>query len=238
MSEKIKHKIILPEDLSEVKLSRYIRLEKELSEIAFDKDSKEYRNKSNELIFRYILNLDINLIAVHEIDAIISHLNLMMGKQYELVKYFTYKDVKYGFENDMYNLKYKVWLDIQDLLNSTDPNKELKILSILYRPITNEEMKGDELHYDIEEYNGSHEQFHDLPTNILFGFRFFFSRLLRKSTMHFQVIIKELKRNNGNLSKGLISQLSHLSNNSTMSKEDLQNLTNYLEMISQNMNIS
>jgi hypothetical protein len=142
------------------------------------------------------------------------------SKRVELTRSFELSGTKYGFIPDLEKMTYGEYVDLVSYTRQTWDNLGT-ILSILYRPITEQQPSG---RYRIEEYTGTDDNQVELFTkrvgmDIAFGATSFFLNgqmiLLRDIlTSSMKEIVKETKTNtrlNQALTKSGIS-IEHLSN--------------------------
>jgi hypothetical protein len=145
---------------------------------------------------------------------------LQKSKTVELTKSFELNGTKYGFIPDLEKMTYGEYIDLVTYTRQTWDNLGT-ILSILYRPITEERQSG---RYRIEEYTGTDDYQVELFTkrvgmDIAFGATSFFlngQKVLLKDilTSSMKEITKEMQTNT-RLNQGLIKSgisTEHLSN--------------------------
>jgi hypothetical protein len=96
--------------------------------------------------------------------------------EYPLQKIININGKEYGFEPNLSQMSYGAYVDISKFGQLTIDDNWPKIMSILYRPITDK--KGDM--YSIEAYKGEIDDklFLQVPMDIQFGCLFFFVNLL------------------------------------------------------------
>jgi hypothetical protein len=96
--------------------------------------------------------------------------------EYPLQKIININGKEYGFEPNLSQMSYGAYVDISKFGQLTIDDNWPKIMSILYRPITDK--KGDM--YSIEAYKGEIDDklFLQVPMDIQFGTLFFFVNLL------------------------------------------------------------
>ena len=125
-------------------------------------------------------------LAVEEIQALSAQsynilrtklIQFMNNEDHTLVPIVKVDGILYGFEPNLSKMSYGAYADISKY-KSLEMNEDwLKIMSILYRPVT--ERKGS--NYSIEAYNGhiDAEEWRDVPMHIHFGALFFLSNLFK-----------------------------------------------------------
>jgi len=141
-----------------------------------------------------------------EIDEMDFHLTKVFEEKSELVKKFEFEGVEYGFINDFD--KDVTHGELIDLENYYKEKEFDKVLSILYRPITNE---SDGL-YRIEPYESSHTKFLKLSFDLLDGALSFFlhlyQKLLNQTLLFIQKTFKKSKMKNMDYQEKLNSLLN------------------------------
>lgn len=105
-----------------------------------------------------------------EMDNIISQINEAISQKPRFEARLTINDIKYGFIPNIDKLSIGEFVDLD---NYQKDKKDLwKIMSILYRPIIEEQPFG---HYAIEEYTASmNEAMKEMPVDIALGAHVFF----------------------------------------------------------------
>lgn len=127
-----------------------------------------------ELIKHFKLE-DMNVV---DFENFLNELQLILKQDAKFIQRFTLNGIDYGFVPNLDNIKTKEWVDID--LYQADPQSIHKLLSILYRPIKKQKWYHrlfNKDRYEIEEYNGSHNNFLQAPIEIYLGMMVFFYRL-------------------------------------------------------------
>lgn len=174
--------------------TNYLRLMKTLN------DNPE--TKTEELFD--IIGLDIRELTLKEIDIKSKELvDFITNKPVIDYRFFIYKGVLYGFQNNLDKLNMGQFIDLETFKTNVWDNMG-NILKVFYRPVKKvsfwNKVKilsyfkyGKKLpttiNYEIEKYTGKEEDFDlDLiPIELLQGFTFFFSILyleLQKNLVH------------------------------------------------------
>ena len=103
-------------------------------------------------------------------------LSFMNNTDLPLQRFVTIGGIEYGFEPNLSEMAYGAYSDITAFKNLTIDDNWSKIMSILYRPVTNKRKSGL---YSIKTYDGKMEweKFLDVPMDVHFGALFFFVHL-------------------------------------------------------------
>lgn len=197
--------IVVPKDWSAITLRKYLELKKDIKNYEDNPDAVE------ALIFHHLCGVKaewIQRLDVQTFSAIRGDLNrFMKDTELPLQRFVTIDGVKYGFEPNLSKMAYGAYLDISKYETLDIDDKWAEIMSILYRPVTNEIGKF----YDIKEYDGviDGEKWLDTGMDIHWGAVFFFKSLLTdllKSTQKYLMEelaaispnIKSILERNGN----------------------------------------
>lgn len=193
--EKINIEWQIPESKEDISLSQWLEYESVL-EINKGKDNNDFLNKKMLEIFCKVPFEYINQLPQIEIDEMLGYLNFVFGQKSELIKSFVFEDVEYGFIPD-YD-KDITAAEHWDLQQYSEAKDWVKVLSILYRPITIKEGKL----YQIEPYSGTHNLFLNLRYDVFDGCIGFFLRVMQQlynCTLQFtQKELMKLKMNKMN----------------------------------------
>lgn len=130
-----------------------------------------------ELIKHFKLE-DMNVV---DFESFLNGLHLILKQDAKFINRFTLNGVDYGFVPNLDNIKTKEWVDID--LYQADPQSIHKLLSILYRPVKKQKWYHrlfNKDRYEIEDYNGSHNDFLRAPIEIYLGMMVFFYRLKKE----------------------------------------------------------
>jgi len=125
-----------------------------------------------------IKHFNLEDISVIDFENFLNELQSILKQDAKFINRFTLDGIEYGFIPNLDNIKTKEWVDID--LYQADPQSIHKLLSILYRPIKKQKWYHrlfNKDRYEIEEYNGSHNNFLQAPIEIYLGMMVFFYRL-------------------------------------------------------------
>jgi len=150
-----------------------------------------------ELIKHFKLE-DMNVV---DFENFLNELQLILKQDAKFIQRFTLNGIDYGFVPNLDNIKTKEWVDID--LYQADPQNIHRLLSILYRPVKKQKWYHKLLNkdrYEIEEYNGTHNEFLQAPIEVFLGMMVFFYRLrtelLVTTNTYIQTqVIAETKKN-------------------------------------------
>jgi hypothetical protein len=166
--------IIVPKDFSAVTLKDYLLMMKDLE--AYD-DNEDARTA---VLFHHLCKIDVQWIQSLDVSTYTAIKNdlikLMSNVEYPLRRTINVGGVVYGFEPDLSNMSYGLYVDIAGYEGLSIDDKWAEIMSMLYRPLT---VKTGEL-YDIETYSGKKnpKPFLELGMDIHLGALFFLRNLL------------------------------------------------------------
>ena len=167
--------IEMPGSWEDLTFRRYIEIKKDLEAYV-----------DNEEAQTAFLIHNLCGLAVEEIQSLSAQsynilrtklIQFMNNEDHTLVPIVKVDGILYGFEPNLSKMSYGAYADISKY-KSLEMNEDwLKIMSILYRPVT--ERKGS--NYSIEAYNGyiDAEEWRDVPMHIHFGALFFLSNLFK-----------------------------------------------------------
>ena len=119
----------------------------------------------------------INSLSIEDYNKVrLSLEGFVSNTEYPLQKIIMVNGKEYGFEPNLSQMAYGAYVDISKFGQLTIDDNWPKIMSILYRPITDK--KGDM--YSIEAYKGEIDDklFLQVPMDIQFGCLFFFVNTL------------------------------------------------------------
>ena len=176
--------INLPESYGDINLKQYLDLQKELINYSDDEDAQI------AVLITYLCGLDVKYLSrlnKNDFDKLKDALQKFLEQtDFPLQRIITIDGVEYGFEPNLSNISYGAYVDITKYDTINIDENWAKIMSILYRPIT--EKRKDT--YDIKPYSGEidDEMFLTVPMNVHFGaYNFFFllSRDLQKSILNY-----------------------------------------------------
>jgi hypothetical protein len=166
--------IIVPKDFSAVTLKDYLLMMKDLE--AYD-DNEDARTA---VLFHHLCKIDVQWIQSLDVSTYTAIKNdlikLMSNVEYPLRRTINVGGVVYGFEPDLSNMSYGLYVDIAGYEGLSIDDKWAEIMSMLYRPLTVKQG----LIYDIETYSGKKnpKPFLELGMDIHLGALFFLRNLL------------------------------------------------------------
>ena len=170
MSKKIDLTIKVPTDWSAVPLKKYLALVRDMEVYS---DTPEAVDAA---MFHHLCDLDISYINKLNISIYTD----IRNKLYELInivdsplqRIITINGKKYGFEPNLSEMSYAAYVDLQKYKELKIDKDWGEIMSILYRPVTNQ---IGEL-YEIEPYSAKIDKklFMDVGMDVHFGAMFFF----------------------------------------------------------------
>lgn len=166
--------IVVPKDWSAITLRKYLELKKDILNYEDNEDAVE------ALILHHLCGVKaewVNRLDLETYSNIRMDIKSFMNNtDLPLQQFITIDGIRYGFEPNLSKMAYGAYLDISKYESLEINEKWAEIMSILYRPVTNEYGKF----YDIKEYDGNvdGEKFLDISMDIHFGAVFFFKGLL------------------------------------------------------------
>lgn len=165
-----KHEITLPENISEVTLRQFLRLQ-DLEKQDFDVYTKLKRKIS---IFTGIPFNKMDRIKQIDFERINSQIDLALSKEVPFVNRFELNGIEYGFIPNLDKISLGEYVDLTNYGVSEETLPQL--MSVLFRPIINKEGSN----YEIMPYKGSEEfveVIKDMPLNCVNGALVFFWNL-------------------------------------------------------------
>jgi hypothetical protein len=135
----------------------------------YGEEENEYKLKKS-----LIKHFELEKLSIDETTNMIDNILKQITSESDFKLVFEYKGKKYGFIPNLEKITTAEWIDIEFYQNSEDNLHRL--MSIFYRPIT----KGLNFwtkKYEIQEYNGTHTDFIDLPIEYYKGLIVFFYHL-------------------------------------------------------------
>lgn len=166
--------LTIPTDWSGVSLKKYLTLQKDMKNYGDDEEAQ------TALMLSHLCGLDaeyIKSLSIEDYNTVRMTLEgFITNTEYPLQKIIKVDDKEYGFEPNLSQMSYGAYVDISKFGQLTIDDNWGKIMSILYRPITDK--KGDM--YSIEAYKGEIDDkiFLQVPMDVHFGTLFFFVNLL------------------------------------------------------------
>ena len=166
--------LTIPTDWSSVTLKKYLTLQKDMSNYADDEEAQ------TALMLSHLCGLNaeyINSLSIEDYNSVrIALEGFVNDTEYPLQKIIKVDGKEYGFEPNLSQMAYGAYVDISKFGQLTIDDNWSKIMSILYRPVTDK--KGDM--YSIEAYKGEIDDklFLSVNMDVQFGALFFFVNLL------------------------------------------------------------
>ena len=167
----MKIEIFIPENLSEIKLSQY----KKYTNLDFEADQDFLMRKTLDIFCGV---KDVLKVRYKDLKRVNLAIENCLSQDVKLQNTFIYKDVEYGLIPNLSEITFGEFIDLDTYFNWEQMEKAM---SVLYRPV----VKRVKDFYEIEEYNGSHSDFLDLPMDIVQGVVVFFWSLASKLSLHF-----------------------------------------------------
>ena len=177
-------KVILPENISEIKLSEF----QAYSKLIEREDLNEYQfNKRKVSIFTGITYNQLDNISQLDFEDILKQIDIALSADAEFVDRFEMNGIEFGFIPNFDKMSTKEFVDMS-LYPVSDVETYHKLMAILFRPIKNKDKLKN---YNIKAYNGT-EKYSELmkqtPMHIVNGALVFFCDLakeLQKSILKF-----------------------------------------------------
>ena len=191
-------KITLPENISDITLSQYQRLEELNTKLTEEEITLDEYNKRKINLFSGIPYRKIDNVAMKDLSDVMTQINKALNEDAEFVSRFKMNGIEYGFIPNFDNITTAEYVDLSkyNLESETLHN----LMAILFRPITKDSLGN----YDIETYKGTAEHANTMkqtPLNIVNGAVSFFFHLSSELEVSIQkytkeVLRKELKQQN------------------------------------------
>lgn len=185
----MKVEILVPKDLSEITLGKYMRYAK--LETEESKDTQFLMQKCVEIFCGLDLK-DIATVKYRSLLKVVKHINGLFNSKYEFVERFEMNGVHYGFIPVLDDISMGEYVDLDNYFSDWDSMH--KAMAVLYRPITHSKKER----YDIEAYEGTKnsDQFKDMPMDVVMGTFVFFYHLSKELlTTTLNCLEKDLETN-------------------------------------------
>ena len=202
--------LTIPTDWSGVTLKKYLTLQKDMKNYGDDEEAQ------TALMLSHLCGLNAEYIkglSIEDYNTVRLALEgFITNTEYPLQKIIKIGSVEYGFEPNLSQMSYGAYVDISKFGQLTIDDNWPKIMSILYRPVTDK--KGDM--YSIEAYKGEIDDklFLDVSMDVHFGSLFFFVNLLTdllSATLKYLKVeglppnIKSILEKSGEITKRLLN---------------------------------
>lgn len=163
----------IPTTWKDVTLKQYLALQSDLEAYKDDEEAQV------ALMLHHLCGLEpqyIKSIPVETYNKLKDRLKeFITPSAIELERFVTIDNVEYGFEPNLSNMSYGAYADITQYDTITIDKNWIKIMDILYRPVTNKKGKM----YSIKPYDGNIDESRWLGVNmeVHWGALFFFVHL-------------------------------------------------------------
>lgn len=181
--------LTIPTDWNGISLKTYLALQKELTNYGDDEEAMV------AVMLQTLCGLDakyLSGIGVNDYHMLRSELGTFINKvDHELIPIVEWNGVKWGFEPNLSQMTYGAYLDISKYDTLAIDDNWVKIMNILYRPIT--EQKGEL--YTIQPYTAGTDNtklISEWGMDIHFGALFFFLHLSTDLVTSIPNFLKEL----------------------------------------------
>ena len=169
-------KIVLPENISEIKLSEF----QAYSKLIEREDLNEYQfNKRKVSIFTGITYNQLDNISQLDFEDILKQIDIALSADAEFVDRFEMNGIEFGFIPNFDKMSTKEFVDMS-LYPVSDVETYHKLMAILFRPIKNKDKLKN---YNIKAYNGT-EKYSELmkltPMHVVNGALVFFCDLAKE----------------------------------------------------------
>lgn len=167
-------RVIIPTDLSEIKLSQYLRYNKVIADNANDDTFIRVQMVS---IFCNLTVAEVMQIPVNDFTDIVQNISKVLDQKPQLVRTFKMDGVHYGFIPNIEKISLGEHATIDTLLGN-DENLPL-LMSVMYRRITKKALP----YYEIEPYDGDESRavlFKDTPMDVVVSSMLFFWTLSKE----------------------------------------------------------
>lgn len=217
----MKIEITVPTTLDEIPLKNY----QKFMDVAKNSNDNDFISLKMLECFCGIELKEAYKLKTNDVFEISSKLNQLFETKGKFQHRFKCKDIEFGFINDLENISYGEYLDIEEYLK--DVSTFHKAMAVMYRPII--ETKKDK--YAIIEYDGA-EEYHEFmkfaPLSIVLPAMVFFWTLgieLLEATTNFL---------QNKLTKEQLTSLAK-KHNLISNGDGINQYTNYLKEMSQNL---
>lgn len=186
-------KVTIPENISDITLEQFQTF------VALDEIEDITDRQVDEQKLRIFIGLtdeQIEAISENDFQDLVKLVDEALNKPSEFQQRFKMKDTGFGFHPNLDRMTTAEYVDLMSY--NSEPENLHKLMSILFRPITNKDALGN---YTIAKYNGSDEWseiMKQTPLHIVNGALVFFlnlSKELRQSFLKSSTAV-ELRKGN------------------------------------------
>jgi len=208
----MKLQVSVPNKLSEIKLSQYVKYLKVLEANENDDNSEVFLSQKTLEIFCNIPLIEAVEYKLSDVRRIMNIINLTLSEKPDLVRTFKLGDTEFGFIPKLDDMTFGEYVDLDSNLGDWD--NMYKAMAVLYRPI--KQKVGDK--YLIDEYKG--DRYYDAmlhtPMDAVISSMVFFYNLGKELS---QAMTKYLEEENledwtqnqtSTINGGGINQFKHL----------------------------
>jgi len=167
-------KVIIPEDLSEIKLKDY---QKYLKIVEDNEGADDFLALKMIEVFCHIKFSQVRQLPMKDVEEIVTILNNTFESKRKFQRHFKIRGIEYGFIPDLENISMGEYIDITSYLGDTDSLH--KLMAVLYRPTV---IHKKEL-YTIKKYEGSSDYsdvMKEAPLDVCLESQVFFWDLTRE----------------------------------------------------------
>ena len=212
----MKLKINVPNDLSEIKLSDYVKYLKVIEANQDDEYSEAFVHEKCLEIFCGIPLLESVKYKMSDVRKVVAIITETLNDKPDLVKTFKLGDTEFGFIPKLDDMTFGEYVDLDSNLGGWD--NMYKVMAVLYRPI--KQKVGDK--YLIEEYRGDayYDAMLHTPMDAVISSMLFFYNLGRELSIAMTKYLEE-----GELEDSMLSQTSIINGDGIRAYKHLLDLT-------------
>lgn len=175
----MKFELTIPTELSDIKLSQYLKFLKTTKDI----EDEYFIGKQMISIFCNVPDELVNKIRAKDFNSIIEAITEVLQQKPKFKPTFKMGGVEYGFIPNLDEITLGEKVDLDEYFKEFKTMD--KAMNVLYRPITLKRSNG----YLIEDYKANGEGL-DTPLDVAFGANVFFSTLIKDLLSYTQSYIK------------------------------------------------
>jgi len=212
----MKLKINVPNDLSEIKLSDYVKYLKVIEANQNDEYSEAFVHEKALEIFCGIPLLESVKYKMSDVRKVVAIITETLNDKPDLVRTFKLGDTEFGFIPKLDDMTFGEYVDLDSNLGGWD--NMYKVMAVLYRPI--KQKVGDK--YLIEEYRGDayYDAMLHTPMDAVISSMLFFYNLGRELSIAMTKYLEE-----GELEDSMLSQTSIINGDGIRAYKHLLDLT-------------